>query len=165
MDNREYNIMNMDERRAAEAELARRDRLGRDGTRNEGFYGMALGMMEEEEDDEARRQRRGAFRAVEEGDDYGDGIEDEEEDLDADDQVNLEAFDVPLREWITQDRTRREIERKFRASLKNFTVDAPRPRRRNGNGLYEQKIRSMCAANSSALLVSYLHLMEAGLRC
>ena len=130
--------MNMDERRAAEAELARRDRLGRDATRIEGFYVMALGMMEEEEDDEARRQRRGAFRAVEEGDDYGDGIDDEEEDLDADDQVNLEAFDVPLREWITQDHARREIERKFRAFLKNVTVDAPRARRRNGNGLYEQ---------------------------
>ena len=158
IDNRDYDELDVDQRRAAEAELARRDRSGRDGTRNEGFYGMALDVMEDEEDDEARRKRRGAFRVDEE---EGEEESEEEEDLDNDDQVNLEAFNVPLREWIAQDRTRREIQRKFRAFLKNFTVEAPTARRRYGNGLYEQKIKAMASANSSALGVSYLHLMDA----
>jgi len=34
-----------------------------------------------------------------------------------DQEVNLEAFDVPLAEWISQDRTRREIQNRFRRFL------------------------------------------------
>lgn len=154
LDDREYDPMDIDQRKAAEAQLAHRDR----GTRNEGFYG-ALDVLEDDEDDEARDRRRQQFggRAEEDEEDE----EDEEEDLDADDQVNLEAFDIPLREWIAQDRTRREIQRKFRAFLKNFTPESPTAKRRNGNGTYEIKIKTMCAANLATLTVSYLHLMEA----
>ena len=101
LDDREYDDMDIDQRRVVEQELARRDReSGR--TRNDGFYGM-LDAMEEEEDDEARRARRGVFR-VEKNDEEEEDSEDD--DLEADDQVNLEAFDVPLREWIAQNRTR-----------------------------------------------------------
>lgn len=100
LDDREYDAMDIDQRRAVEQELARRDvESGR--TRNDGFYGM-LDTMEEEEDDEARRARRGVFRVEEEEEEE----EDSDDDLEADDQVNLEAFDVPLREWIAQTRTR-----------------------------------------------------------
>jgi DNA replication licensing factor MCM2 len=81
--------------------------------------------------------------------------------LDADDQLNLEAFDVPLREWIAQDRTRREVMRKFRAFLKSFTPQAPTTKKNNGMGHYDILIRTMCANNLQALQVSYLHLMEA----
>ena len=164
LDDREYDPLDRDARVAAERELDRRDR------RNDGFYGAMLDALEAEEDDEARQARRGAFGGRGGGDggdgdggsDDGDDVTDEE-DLDGDDQVNLEAFDVPLREWIAQHRTRREIQRKFRAFLRHFTgepVDQQSQRRRRGNGMYEQKIRAMCASNLSTLQVSYLHLME-----
>ena len=62
-----------------------------------------------------------------EGDDdmMMEGEEEEEEEEDDDnfeeqEVVNLEAFDVPLREWIAQDRTRKEIQRKFRVFLSTF---------------------------------------------
>lgn len=158
IDDRDYGNLNIDERRAAERDLERRDRQGRGGTRTEGFLAAMDSHGADEEDDEARRQRRGVFQR---DDDQEEDDEEEEEDLDADDQVNLEAFDVPLREWIAQDRTRREIQRKFRAFLKNFTPENPTGKNRRGTGLYEQKIRTMCSNNLASLQVSYLHLMEA----
>ena len=33
--------------------------------------------------------------------------------LDAPKSINLETMDMPLREWIAQDRTRREIKRRY----------------------------------------------------
>lgn len=36
--------------------------------------------------------------------------------------MNLEAFNVPLREWIAEDRTRREVKRRFRKFLLEFKV-------------------------------------------
>eukprot|EP01032_Pedospumella_encystans_P036947 gene36947-41823_t len=56
----------------------------------------------------------------------------EKEELDEDDEVeqadgqdralNLEAFDCPLREWIAEERTRREISRRFKIFLETFYV-------------------------------------------
>lgn len=159
IDDRDYEQMDMEQRRAAEAELAIRDRQS--GRRSEGLYDMALA-LETEEDDEARRARRGLFRAGEEGGDEDEGDETDEDDLDGLDPINIEAFDVPLREWIAQERTRREVQRRFRAFLRHFTEDEiPTERRRRGKGIYEQKIRAMCASNLSSLQVSYMHLMSA----
>ena len=164
LDDREYDAMDVDQRRAAEQEIARRQREGRG--RNDGFYGL-LDAMETEEDQEDRQKRRGRFARVEDEDEQNaEGDETDEEDLDGEDQVNLEAFDVPLREWIAQERTRREIQRRFRSFLRHFTgepmdeEDATR-RRKRGNGIYEQKIKAMCAANQSTLQVSFKHLSEA----
>lgn len=172
IDDRNFALMSYEERQRAEAELARRERER--GNRNDGFYGL-LDTMETQEDDEARQARRGMFGArstveQEEGEDDGDEDDFDEEDLDGEDQVNLEAFDVPLREWIAQDRTRREIQRRFRAFLRHYTggtaagtggeQEESTQRRRRGNGMYEQKIRAMCASNLSTLQVSYLHLMD-----
>jgi DNA replication licensing factor MCM2 len=171
----------------------RRLGLGAEGSRRRdaGIYGAALDAMEEEEDADARRARRGISRFGQRGqgdggdgdgdDDDGDGgrgdggggdgddddIDDEidEEELDGEDPINLEAFDVALREWIAQDRTRREVQRKFRAFLRHFrpesTEDEQQRRKKRANGIYEQKIRLMCAANKATLQVSYHHLMEA----
>eukprot|EP00934_Nitzschia_sp_Nitz4_P006353 Nitzschia sp. Nitz4//scaffold46_size129759//88941//92009//NITZ4_003514-RA/size129759-processed-gene-0.75-mRNA-1//-1//CDS//3329552634//6343//frame0 len=152
LDDRDYDAMDLDQRRAAEAELDHRDRAT---GRNDGLYGAALDTLEAEEDEDARRARRGFFAAEEDAEDE----ETDEEDLDGEDRVNIEAFDVPLREWISQQRTRKEIQRKFRVFLRHFTKD--NQRRRRGNGLYEQKIRTMCASNLSALQVSYVHLSSA----
>ena len=154
IDDRDYGMMDEEERRTAEAEMRRRDR-----GRNQGFYGL-LDADEEDEDVEAREARRAMFGRAAAGE-ADDEEEEEEEDLDGDDPINLEAFDVPLRECIAQDRTRREIQRKFRAFLKHYRPEAADTRRRRGNGLYESKIRNMCSANLSSLTVSYLHLMNA----
>ena len=160
IDDRDYDDMDVDQRRAAEAELAIRDRQA--GRRSEGLYDMALA-LETEEDDEARQARRGLFRGGDQAEqDQQEDDETDEEDLDGLDPINIEAFDVPLREWIAQDRTRKEIQRRFRAFLRHFNQDEdPLERRRRGNGIYEQKIRAMCAANMSSLQVSYMHLMNA----
>lgn len=165
IDDRNYDLMDMEQRRAAEKELEIRDRqVGRAG-RSAGLYSAALDVGETEEDEEARRARRGLFRSDrdgggdDDGDDDGDD-ETDEEDLDGEDPINIEAFDVPLREWIAQERTRREIQRRFRAFLRHFVEGASGERRRRGNGMYEQKIRQMCAANQATLQVSFLHFME-----
>lgn len=163
IDDRMYDNMDYEQRRAAETELDVRDRQTGRGGRNAGVYSAALDVGETGEDEEARRARRGFFRGAEE-EDQASGEEDDEtdeEDLDGDDQINIEAFDVPLREWIAQERTRREIQRKFRAFLRHYTEDDAGERRRRGNGIYEHKIRSMCASNLSTLQISYMHLMEA----
>lgn len=53
-----------------------------------------------------------------------DGFDDEEEEEEAVDgparHLNLEAFDCPLREWIAEDRTREEIQRRFRKFLSSY---------------------------------------------
>jgi len=155
--------------------------------RSAGFYG-ALAEVEQDEDDDARAARRGVFsrRLDEEEQDLDDQLDedmDDEERYENEEEVNLEAFDVPLREWIAQDRTRREVSRKFRNFLAQYTEDdgdddgdggggggdpdgggedgqpSNRRRRRKASPLYEQRIRAMCAANRSTLEVSYLHLM------
>lgn len=54
----------------------------------------------------------------------------------------------------------KEIQRKFRIFLRNY-IENDTSARRRGNGMYEQKIRTMCAANLASLQVSYMHLMEA----
>ena len=174
IDDRNYETMDMDTRREVEAKLRARDRrlgLGAGSSRRDaGIYGAALDAMEAEEDADARRARRSMFSRREENDDEEDPLEREESDdeideadLDGDDPINLEAFDVPLREWIAQDRTRREVQRKFRAFLRHFKPDASEEqrRRKRADGIYEQKIKLMCASNKASLQVSYHHLMEA----
>ncbi|KAG7374182.1 phospholipid-translocating P-type ATPase, flippase [Nitzschia inconspicua] len=175
IDDRDYEAMDIDQRRAAEAEIRARERQAGRGGRDAGIYGMALDDMEADEDEEARRARRGMFRREKEGDVEDDQSEQdqeddqseddiEEEDLDKEDPINLEAFDVPLKEWLTRAVTMREVQRRFRAFLRHFrpeTAGEDSHRRRRANGIYEQKIRNMCASNLESLQVSYDHLMEA----
>ncbi len=196
IDDRDYGAMDADERAAAERILEERDRerrkLARSGGRARGFYGaLEEQMMEIEEDVEERRRRRGLFegRGMDDGDDDGqDGengrdrmMEEDEDDDNFEDQeeVNLEAFDIPLREWIAQDKTRREIQRRFRVFLSTFRegedklndgldeegADEAEVKRRKRlmaqtPPTYEERIRHMCSANKAALEVSYLHLVQ-----
>ena len=173
IDDRNYDGLSADARREVEAKLRARDRrlgLGQGSRRRDaGIYGAALDAMEAEEDADARKARRSMFssRRTEESGEGDDLIEDsddeiDEADLDGDDPINLEAFDVPLREWIAQDRTRREVQRKFRAFLRHFRPEEEQEhRRKRANGIYEQKIKLMCASNKATLQVSYHHMMEA----
>lgn len=59
---------------------------------------------------------------------------------------------MPLREWIAQDRTRREIMTRFSRFLRRYRFPT------DGPVIYPPKIRAMCSANSSSLEVSYVHL-------
>eukprot|EP01038_Epipyxis_sp_PR26KG_P005040 gene5040-7031_t len=106
--------------------------------------------------------------------------EDEDEELveGADKALNLEAFDIPLREWIAEERTRKEIHRRLKRFLQTFYVGIDEVTRweRKHEGLnpkpplpshlkisppvYPAKIRNMCATNSSSIEVSYGHLGE-----
>ncbi len=54
--------------------------------------------------------------------DEEDELEQEELDEGADRPLNLEAFDSPLREWIAEERTRREIHRRFKKFLSTYYV-------------------------------------------
>ena len=42
-------------------------------------------------------------------------------------EVNLEAFDVPLREWIANERTRREIKKRFNNFLRRCQLAQASP--------------------------------------
>jgi DNA replication licensing factor MCM2 len=102
--------------------------------------------------------------------------QEDDDNFEAEEGINLEAFDVPLREWIAQDRTRREIQRKFRVFLSTFRegeedgdddeemddAEARRSRRMRASvePTYEDRIRHMCAANKSALELDFTHLMN-----
>jgi DNA replication licensing factor MCM2 len=163
IDDRDFSKMDREERLAAERELDRRSGAGRDG---DAYYDD----FETEEDDEARAARRrhiGRRRKEDRDEDDEDGsiMEEEEDDEDEDvEEVNMEAFDVPLREWIAQDRTRREIQRRFRKFLSTFrepsAADAAGGRHLKGPVVYEQRIKKMAANNGQTLEVSYLHLTE-----
>lgn len=59
----------------------------------------------------------------------------EQQDKYVETDVNLEAFDVPMREWIAQERTRREIKKRFRAFLRKYRVNG------TGTYIYQTKIK------------------------
>lgn len=100
-----------------------------------------------------------------------------------DEEINLEAFNVPLREWIAQDRTRREVKRRFRIFLTEFKEAREDQARylhsaciclllvcvcpsslhclHSVEPYYQTRIRTMCAANRGSLEVLYTHMGDA----
>lgn len=139
LDHREYSAMDFDARRAAEAEIAER-------TEQRGRLDDILDRYGDE-DEEARDRRRGMFDQRRQQQLELEGMELEDEEL------NLEAYDVPLREWIAEDRTRREVKRRFRTLLEGSKDGSNRLR-------YMDAIRHMCAANMASLEVHYEVLRE-----
>jgi len=104
---------------------------------------------------------------------------DEEDMLDgADRALNLDAFECPLKEWIAEERTRRDISRRFKKFLLSYYVGIdevtswvkrhehidPIPalpaHMKVSPPIYPTKIRAMCAVNSASLEISYGHLAE-----
>ncbi len=198
IDDRQYQNMDYDERMAAEGEIALREeerrRLvgkGRGGVGRSGrFYeGLMDGLQEDEDARRVRRARMGK-RGIEgldhidneveddedldsDGEDEMDEAEREEELFETEEELNLEAFDVPLREWIAQDRTRREVIRKFRRFLQS-DIDDPenlhspiqnnlqgsRRKQKKTRPMYEDRIRNMCSSNQCTLEISYMHLVQ-----
>ena len=67
--------------------------------------------------------------------------------------VDLSNFTGTVKEWITQDATRKELMRRFRRFLQTYGQHS-----NDGNPVYMQAIERMCAANKQSLEVSFLHL-------
>ncbi|CAI5745352.1 unnamed protein product [Peronospora destructor] len=132
LDGRQYEDMDFDTRREVEAELNRRDA-------REGRVAHVFEEDQEMEHDDAHRRR---FRRVREGEDgYDDigGTADVDEEL-----INLEHFDVPLREWIATERPRSEIKRRFRNFLNTFADGKDRL-------VYHEKIVQLAQRNEQSL--------------
>jgi DNA replication licensing factor MCM2 len=120
-DNGDYAALDYQTRRQIDETLDRRDREER-RTRREDMVDDLVGIANQPQ---ARVEtfRRYGSAALERG-------SEEEDDITAtnlDSDVNLEAFEVPLREWIAQERTRNEIKKKFKHFLNSYksTRDTP----------------------------------------
>jgi DNA replication licensing factor MCM2 len=115
LDNREYDDIAAEARRAAEADMRRRERR----EMQQSGRGTRLPAALQDSDDDmsdfepqALARRRMAERAA--GEDVG---EYDEDDVD----FALEDFgDVPLSEWLAQDRPRAEIKKQFKTFLRTY---------------------------------------------
>lgn len=112
LDERDYAPIAQDARAAAEAELAARDRA-----RSRARLPAALRDEEDESEESFRAQRR---RRME---DSAIGLE--EGDVDDEVPFNLEAFDVPVKDWLRQEPTRAEVKRRFVRCLVCVSVCVP----------------------------------------
>ena len=142
----------------------------------------ALDARRREQEEDAEDNLEG-INEREQEDLMSDEDDDDEEDEDglmpSERSLNLEAFDCPLREWIAEERTRREIQRRFRMFLNSYypgVEEVARWRAKHDHldgeipplppgirvqaAVYLKKINDMCSQNRSSLEVSYLHLGE-----
>mmetsp|Transcript_26843 Transcript_26843/g.82571 ORF Transcript_26843/g.82571 Transcript_26843/m.82571 type:complete len:573 (-) Transcript_26843:1087-2805(-) len=128
LDHRNYDQMDAKARSEAEAEIAARHSRGDGLVSALDYFGA--------EDGDGRLGRRRNFS----GHDITELTK-----ADTGGIINLETMDMPLREWIAQDRTRREIKRRFRAFLES-------------DDTHKRRIRNMCAKNLASFEVSYQSL-------
>ncbi|KAI6021300.1 MCM-domain-containing protein [Pisolithus microcarpus] len=158
-DEGEYDPMSTTARRAAEAQMDRRDRLERSGVRGARAAARSRApqfLQSDDIDDEdildgglgVARMKRRTRRQYDERRDL--------DDMDGmDDEIPLEQLsDIKAKsiaEWIANDRVRRSIVKHFRQFLMTYVDD-------NGNSVYGQRIRSLGETNAESLEVSYLHL-------
>ncbi len=160
LDNREYDEISAAARRAADADMRRRDRREMARTGRAGGARLPAALQESDDDmsdfEPTAARRRMAERAA------GEDVEFDEDEVD----FALEDFgDVPLSEWLAQDRPRAEIKKQFRHFLRTYRDPQARselPRSAAaGTTIYSQRIDSMCAANEQSLMVNYEHLSDA----
>lgn len=135
----------LEARLRAEAELDDRDQA--EGRANAGAGGRVRprALEADDDDDHWRRQQRRRRAADREAD----GEDDEEEE---EFEVDIENYDCPLREWITRERTKTEIRRKFSRFLRKYADTE------DGELVYRKRIREMCVSNGASLEVSYKDL-------
>ena len=100
--------------------------------------------------------RRRRVRREDQGSSAGEEAAAEE---DVAEPFDLNDFNVPLKEWLTQLPTKGEIKRRFRLFLDNFVAEG------GGTGdeyaaepYYDKVIDKMCAEGGQSLVISYLHL-------
>ncbi|KAM5543152.1 hypothetical protein V8D89_003026 [Ganoderma adspersum] len=145
------------QRRAAEATMARRDRMEQGGRRRRA---AARGIMpdflqsDDVEDDAdggllsgMKRRTRKQYDERRDADDM-EGVED---DLPYEQLSDIKANSIA--EWIAIDRVRRSIARSFRSFLQTYVDE-------HGASVYGQRIRHLGEINSESLEVSYLHLSD-----
>ena len=131
-------------RAAAEAALERRDRAER-GARRRRFADIleADADMDGDEDGGEARARRQRLEEREGGE-----------------AVDVEAFALeepkgPLKEWLLGEGVKRQVERRFKDFLNEFSEDGG-----DGQPCYALRIREMCKANRQSLEVNYIHLSQ-----
>ena len=130
----------LEARLRAEAELDDRDQA--EGRAGAGGRVRPRALEADDDDDHWRRQQRRRRAADREAD----GEDDEEEE---EFEVDIENYDCPLREWITRERTKTEIRRKFSRFLRKYADGE------DGELVYRKRIREMCVSNGASLEVSY----------
>ncbi|KAI9910058.1 hypothetical protein PsorP6_010453 [Peronosclerospora sorghi] len=143
LDTRQYDDMDIETRRAVEDELARRDA-------REGRMAQVLQDDQEMEIDDTHRRRFQRRRPARDDD-----LDDQDmDDTGLDDhELNLEHFDVPLREWIATERPRNEIKRRFRHFLNTFTDEQDRV-------VYHEKIVQLAQRNEQSLEIEIGDLIQ-----
>ncbi|KAI0768718.1 MCM-domain-containing protein [Trametes elegans] len=156
-DEQDFEAMSAAQRRAAEASMARRDRLergGRRGTRAAARSRMPDFLQSDDmEDDDAdggllsgmKRRTRRQYDERKDMDDL-EGVDDE---LPLEQLGDIKAKSIA--EWIANERVRRSIVRHFRQFLMTYVDE-------HGASVYGQRIRHLGESNSESLEVSYLHL-------
>lgn len=107
-----------------------------------------------------RRQLARTNELIADEDDESDDYEDEDEDEQMDDEqdLNIEAFSCPLKDWVAQDRIRRELLKKISKFLETYYDGIGDPTKPKSSPLYLSKIKQMCSKNRSSLEVSYEHI-------
>ncbi|KAH8828101.1 DNA replication licensing factor cdc19 [Flagelloscypha sp. PMI_526] len=162
VDDEEVEELTAQQRRQAEAALARRDRLEQGNRRGRRaaqrsrmptFLGDDEDMDADLDDDELgladmKQRTRRQYDERRDADDM-DGIEDE---LPMEQLSDIKAKSIV--EWIATGRVQRTIVRHFRQFLITYEDD-------NRNSVYGQRIRSLGETNSESLEVSYMHLAVA----
>lgn len=104
-----------------------------------------------------RQQLRTKELIADEEEEEEEEYESEEEDLE-EQELNLEAFTCSLREWIAQDRTRRELLKKICKFLETYYDGIGDKSKPKSSPLYLSKIKQMCTRNSSSIEISYEHI-------
>lgn len=164
-------LENLRTRQLADEEIEARDEAARRAREKDDFAREGREGIDDQEREEAEEDSDDDYLTDEDDEDVPEGERER--------RLNLDAFDCPLHEWVSESRTRREIESRFRRFLNTYydgceqvnqwrrenegkegfdLRDCPYPRL---HPIYKEKIRGMCGANSASLEVSYAHLGEA----
>jgi DNA replication licensing factor MCM2 len=108
-----------------------------------------------------QKERTKELIADDDGDGASEAYDSEEDDDEEEEQeLNLEAFTCSLREWIAQDRTRRELLKKISRFLETYYEGIGDKSKPKGSLLYLSKIKQMCSKNRSSLEISYDHISK-----
>ena len=140
--------MEAEQRRAAEEELEKREIEEKTG-RVRGPSALYSEEFEENMNMALLSRHRALQRSLVTGLDSL-NIEEDPEEL----ALDYEDPKGKLSKWINEPRTKRWILRNFKTFLLDFVDE-------QGNKIYQQRIREMCAENKQSLEVSYAHLTQA----
>ncbi|OMJ72124.1 hypothetical protein SteCoe_29507 [Stentor coeruleus] len=148
LDEEEFSDLDPEARRAAEEELEKREQQDRTG-RTRGPSALQAEEFEESMNIALLSRHRALNRSLVAGLESL-NIEEDPEEL----ALDYEDPKGKLSKWIQEPRTGRWIRRNFRTFLLDF-------RDEQGNDIYRQRIREMCAENKQSLEISYSHLTAA----